>query len=69
MHFLKDEGLDYEIKWLLLVRASIYKLISKTFRSYLSDKFRIMHSRQDMASLNKRKEFFSSCLHKQKLLL
>ena len=34
VHFLKDEGLDYEIKWLLLVRASIYKLISKTFRSY-----------------------------------
>ena len=69
VRFLKDEGLDYEIKWLLLVRASIYKLISKTFRSYLSDKFRIMHSRQDMASLNVRAEIISSCLRRENPLL
>ena len=66
---LKDQGLDYNIKWQFLARANTYKASSKTCRLCLTEKFFIMHSRQDMASLNKRKEFFSSCLHKQKLLL
>ena len=66
---LQDEGLDYEIKWQFLARAPTYKSSSKTCRLCLSEKYSIMHSRQDMASLNKRKEFFSSCLHKEKLLL
>ena len=66
---LKDEGLDFNIKWQFLARANTYKASSKTCRLCLSEKYHIMHSRQDMASLNKRKEFFSSCLHKEKLLL
>ena len=66
---LKDEGLDYQIEWQFLARASTYKASSKTCRLCLSEKYHIMHSRKDMASLNKRKEFFSSCLHKEKLLL
>ena len=66
---LKDEGLDYRIQWQFLARASTYKPSTKTCRLCLSEKFHIMHSRGDMASLNKRKEFFSSCLHKERLLL
>ena len=66
---LKDEGLDYRIQWQFLARASTYKPSTKTCRLCLTEKFNIMHSRGDMASLNKRKEFFSSCLHKEKLLL
>ena len=66
---LQDEGLSYNIKWQFLARANTYKASSKTCRLCLSEKYHIMHSRQDMASLNKRKEFFSSCLHKEKLLL
>ena len=66
---LKDEGVDHTIKWQFLARASTYKSSTKTCRLCLTEKFNIMHSRGDMASLNKRKEFFSSCLHKEKLLL
>ena len=42
---------------------------SKTCRLCIMEKFHIMHSKSDLASLNKRTEFFSSCLHKEKLLL
>ena len=66
---LKDEGLDFAIKWQFLATASTFKPSSKTCRLCLTEKFHIMHSRHDMASLNKRKEFFSSCPHKEKLLL
>ena len=66
---LKDEGLEPKIKWQFLTRATTYKPSSKTCRLCISEKFHIMHSKQDLASLNKRTEFFSSCLHKEKLLL
>ena len=66
---LKDEGLEPRIKWQFLARASTYKPSSKTCRLCVSEKFHIMHSKQSWASLNKRTEFFSSCLHKEKLLL
>ena len=66
---LKDEGLEPKIKWQFLTRATTYKPSTKTCRLCISEKFHIMHSKQDLASLNKRTEFFSSCLHKEKLLL
>ena len=66
---LKDKGLDPSIKWQFLARAPTFKPSTNTCRLCLTEKYHIMHSRQDMASLNKRKEFFSSCLHKEKLLL
>ena len=70
---LKDagliEGYDFNIKWQFLARAPTYKASSKQCRLCLSEKYYIMHSRKDMASLNKRSEFFSSCMHKEKLLL
>ena len=66
---LKDEGLEPMIKWQFLARASTFKPSSKTCRLCVSEKYHIMHSKQSWASLNKRTEFFSSCLHKEKLLL
>ena len=65
---LKDEGLEPRIEWQFLARASTYRPSSKTCRLCISEKFHIMHSKNDLASLNKRTEFFSSCLHKEKLL-
>ena len=66
---LKDEGLDYNIEWQFLARAPTFRASSNKCRLCLTEKYHIMHSRHDMASLNKRKEFFSSCMHKEKLLL
>ena len=66
---LKDEGLEPRIEWQFLGRASTYRPSSKTCRLCIMEKFHIMHSKSDLASLNKRTEFFSSCLHKEKLLL
>ena len=66
---LKDEGLEPKMKWQFLARANIYKPSSKTCRLCVTEKYHIMHSKDNLASLNKRKEFFSSCLHKEKLLL
>ena len=66
---LKDEGLDYNIKWQFLSRSSTFKPSSKTCRLCISEKFHIMHSKDSLASLNKRTEFFSSCMHREKLLL
>ena len=69
IHQLKDEGLEYEIEWQFLAKAPTFKPSTKVCRLCVSEKYHIMHSRDDLASLNKRKEFFSTCLHKEKLLL
>ena len=66
---LKDEGLVPELKWQFLARAPTYKPSTKTCRLCIAEKFHIMHSKGDLASLNKRSEFFQSCMHKEKLLL
>ena len=65
----KDEGLEPKVEWQFLARASVYKPSTKTCRLCISEKYFIMHSKNNLASLNKRTEFFSSCLHKEKLLL
>ena len=69
IHQLKDEGLEYKIEWQFLAKAPTFKPSTKVCRLCVSEKYHIMHSRDDLASLNKRKEFFSTCLHKEKLLL
>ena len=66
---LKDEGLVPELKWQFLATAPTYKPSTKTCRLCIAEKFYIMHSKGDLASLNKRSEFFQSCMHKEKLLL
>ena len=66
---LKDEGLVPELKWQFLATAPTYKPSTKTCRLCIAEKFYIMHSKGDLASLNKRSEFFQSCMHKENLLL
>ena len=63
---LKDKGVDHSIKWKILTRAQPFTPSSKMCRLCLTEKVMIMHTG---SSLNKRTEFFSSCRHKEGLLL
>ena len=66
---LKDAGLEPRVEWQFLATSTIFKPSTKTCRLCTSEKFHIMHSKDSLSSLNKRSEFFSSCLHKEKLLV
>ena len=63
---LKDKGVDHSIKWKILTRAQPFTPSSKMCRLCLTEKVMIMHTG---STLNKRTEFFSSCRHKEGLLL
>ena len=63
---LKDKGVDFNMKWKILKRAQPFTPSSKMCRLYLTEKVMIIHTG---SSLNKRTEFFSSCRHKEGLLL
>ena len=65
---LKEEGLDYEIKWRILARCQPFKASTNCCRLCLREKFILMHH-SNQASLNSRDEFYSGCLHKHSLLL
>ena len=65
---LKEESLDYNIKWRILARCQPFKASSKSCRLCLREKYILMHH-PELASLNARDEFFSGCLHKHSLLL
>ena len=63
---LQDEGVPYNIKWETIVTARAFTASSKKCRLCLMEKVKIMHTG---ATLNKRTEFFSSCRHKEGLLV
>ena len=63
---LKDKGVDHAIRWKILTRAQPFTPSSKMCRLCLTEKVKIMHTG---STLNKRTEFFSSCRHKDGLLL
>ena len=63
---LKEESLDYNIKWRILARCQPFKASSKSCRLCLREKYILMHH-PELASLNARDEFFSGCLHKHSL--
>ena len=65
---LKEESLDYTIKWRILARCQPFKASTKSCRLCLREKYILMHH-PELASLNARDEFFSGCLHKHSLLL
>ena len=63
---LKDAGVAYTIKWKTIATARAFTASSKKCRLCLTEKVKIMHTG---ATLNKRTEFFSSCRHKESLLV
>ena len=63
---LKDQNDDFNIKWTTMAKARAFTPSSKMCRPCLMGKVKIMHTG---STLNKRTEFFSSCRHKEGLLL
>ena len=65
---LKRKGIDYELKWHILAKSKSYSPSSKKCWLCLKEKYYILFG-GDLATLNKRHEFFTPCLHKQKFKL
>ena len=65
---LEASNIPYDISWKILLRAPTYSPITKSCRLCLLEKYFIMFDSAG-ATLNVKSEFFSTCLHKQKLLL
>lgn len=65
---LKDNNLDYAIKWNILCRASHYSNSTKRCNLCIAEKFFILCKPRN-ATLNKRNELVSKCRHKGKFLL
>ena len=65
---LKDNNLNYAIKWKILCRAPHYSNKTKKCNLCLSEKYYILY-KQNTASLNKKSELLSKCRHKEKFLL
>ena len=65
---LKDNNLDYAIKWSILCRAPHYSNTTKRRNLCIAEKFFIL-CKPENATLNKRNELVSKCRHKDKFLL
>ena len=69
IHSLRRSGTSFNITWdLLEKRLSGYNTTSRACRLCLLEKFHIMFT-PGVATLNKRRELFSSCRHRKKLTL
>ena len=68
-HKLRREGIDFTITWDILERRLAgYNTSSKSCRLCLLEKYHIMFT-PGVATLNRRRELFSSCRHRRKLTL
>ena len=65
---LKDYHTDYHIDWTILARAKDFNPTTGMCRLCLTEAYMIMFF-PDTASLNARREIFSSCRHRAKLTL
>ena len=65
---LKDRGINYEVTWRLLDKATTFNPTTKKCRLCLKEKYFIMY-RRDSSSLNKRSEVFNTCRHRTQDLL
>merc|ERR1711888_505670 len=65
---LKDQKIDFEIKWEIVCKAAPFSPTSNTCNLCLAEKW-INVFKSEYASLNKRQEIFNPCRHKEKQLL
>ena len=65
---LKDTNVQFSIKFKQLALAPAFNPVTKQCRLCLTEKFFIMF-KSEVANINSRSEFFSSCRHKAQLLL
>ena len=61
---LKDKGLDYEIEWVLLAKASPYNPSNKTCNLCSKERFFILRKHW-MATINKYNSLSSKCIHRR----
>ena len=65
---LKEQNLDFEVKWKLICRAKPYSPITDICNLCTKEKFYILFCPEE-ATLNSRNEIYSHCRHKQAMLL
>ena len=65
---LKDQKVQYSIKFKQLAQAPGFNPVNNMCRLCLTEKYFILFN-PESATINHRSEFFSSCRHKTKLLL
>ena len=65
---LKDKGIAHEITWSILATASGYNTTTKQCRLCLTECWFILF-KEELATLNRRQEIFSSCRHRARLTL
>ena len=65
---LKREGVNFNLSWKIISKSNAYNPSTKKCWLCLNEKYFIMY-RSDMATLNKRHDFFTPCPHKKKYKL
>ena len=65
---LKQKGINYELNWQILAKSKSYSPASRKCWLCLKEKFYILFG-GEKSTLNKRHEFFTPCIHKQKFKL
>ena len=65
---LQDEGEDYTLRWWVIDRGKKFNPITKSCDLCLKEKFHIMFNK-NTATLNSRREIFSTCRHRTQKLL
>ena len=65
---LRDEGEEYTLKWWVIDRGEKFNPISKSYDLCLKEKWHIMFNKKT-ATLNTRREIFSTCRHRTQKLL
>ena len=68
IHNLNDENVNFEVKWEIIDKAKPFNPVSGICALCTREKFLIAFAPEG-ATLNKRSEIFSSCRHKQRMLL
>ena len=68
IHNLNNENVNFEVKWEIIDKAKPFNPVSGICGLCTKEKFLIAFAPEG-ATLNKRSEIFSSCRHKQRMLL
>ena len=65
---LKNNNIEFNLKWSILMRAKAYNNLNKRCNLCLNEKY-IIICHPENATLNKRNELVSACRHRRKYLL